>query len=248
MQSFESVRLQGRHCVITGAASGIGRATAERVVAEGAHVTAIDIDRDGLAILAGEHPERVTPLAFDAGDPGAWSAASGQLRSLQVDGVLLNVGRNLPGRLTEISREDWDSGLAVNLGCAVHGFRALAPRLAAGGSVVFTTSIHAFLGFRGSPAYAAAKGALTALTRQLAVDFAPGVRVNAVAPGAIETPAWARRDQHFRDAVARQVPLARLGSPHEIASVVAFLFSSDSSYLTGQTIVVDGGRIVGSGD
>jgi NAD(P)-dependent dehydrogenase (short-subunit alcohol dehydrogenase family) len=117
-----------------------------------------------------------------------------------------------------------------------------------GGSVVFTTSIHGLLGFPSFPGYAAAKGALTALTRQLAIEYAPDLRVNAVAPGAVLTAIWNRRDEDFRADVAARIPLKRIADVGEVAAPIAFLLSEGGSYITGQTLMVDGGRSVASGE
>jgi NAD(P)-dependent dehydrogenase (short-subunit alcohol dehydrogenase family) len=128
------------------------------------------------------------------------------------------------------------------------GTRACLPALrAVAGSVVATTSVHALRGMRRFPAYAAAKGGVEALFRQLAVDYGPQVRFNVVAPGAIVTPLWADIDEDARSAVVAQTPMARLGRPQDVAAAVAFLASDDASFITGVSLVVDGGRIVVGG-
>jgi NAD(P)-dependent dehydrogenase (short-subunit alcohol dehydrogenase family) len=154
----------------------------------------------------------------------------------------------MPGALLEISTEAWHDALSLTLDANVFGFQTIVPLMPAGGSVVFTTSVHGLLGFRSFPGYAAAKGALTALTRQLAIEYAPDIRVNAVAPGAVLTAIWKRRDEGFRRAVAARVPMKRIADAAEVAAPIAFLLSADASYITGQTLVVDGGRSVASGE
>jgi NAD(P)-dependent dehydrogenase (short-subunit alcohol dehydrogenase family) len=132
--------------------------------------------------------------------------------------------------------------MAVNLKASWLAVRAFAALLSEGsGSIVLTSSVHALVGLPGHPAYAAAKGALCAMGRQLAVEYGPRVRVNTVLPGPIMTPAWDRVDEAGRaDSVAATVA-KRFGAPEEVASAVAFLASSDASYITGTTLVVDGG-------
>lgn len=243
-----AVELMLRRFVVTGGASGIGRATVELLLARGASVWAIDINAEGLDQLVNFHQagDHLRTTVLDATDPKQWATFAQELDSTwkTLDGCLLNVGRNNPGRLDEISLEHWHRDLALTLESAVLGFRALSPKFRDGASVVFTTSIHAFLGFTGFPVYAAAKGALTSLVRQLAVDFAPRVRVNAVAPGAILSPLWDRRDQAFRDKAAARIPLGRIGRLDEAAEAITFLISERASYITGQTLVVDGGRTI----
>lgn len=239
-------RYAGRTALVTGAGSGIGAATALRLAAEGATVTVADLDAAGARATvdairaAGGAAEAAV---FDACDPAAWDAIASEGAPLDVG--VLNVGRNERARLTELTDAAWHAQLRVSLDSVFLGARALLPRLD-GGSLVITSSIHALQGFEGFPAYAAAKGAILSLTRQLAVDYAPGVRVNAVVPGAIETPLWGDYGREYRDRVARLAPLGRLGRTEEVAAAVAFLGSADAAFITGQSLVIDGGRTAGA--
>lgn len=142
----------------------------------------------------------------------------------------------------ELEETDWDRQIAVCLKSVFLSVKACIPHLlASGGVMVNTSSVHALLGFRGNAAYDAAKGAICALTRQLAVEYGPRVRVNAVLPGAILTPAWEGSTQAEREGFARHTPAARLGRPEEVAAAVCFLASEDASFITGANLLVDGG-------
>ncbi|RJQ68514.1 SDR family oxidoreductase [Pseudonocardiaceae bacterium YIM PH 21723] len=228
-------RFEGAVALITGAASGIGAATARRLAAEGAFVLVTDIDEEAgteLAVaIGGEF--RYLDVTSEAG----WAAAVPD----RLDVLHLNTGRNPATRapLHEVSTQDWDSVLALTLRSVHSGVRAAIPALrAAAGNIVLTGSIHSRLGLPGSAPYAAAKGAVSALIRQLAVDYGPEVRVNGVLPGPIRTPAWGDWDgkAHTDRTIA-----GRAGTPEEVAAAVAFLASADASYITGTELLVDGG-------
>ena len=144
----------------------------------------------------------------------------------------------------ELSPASWDRQLAVNLGAAFLGFRACLPGLresAGGGAVVLVSSVHATVGVPGHPAYAAAKGGLTALARQLAVDYGPAVRVNSVLPGPVLSRAWDRVGEADRRKSAAATVVQRFGDPAEVAAAIAFLASGEASFVTGASLVVDGG-------
>ena len=190
-------------------------------------------------------------LGLDVTVEDQWSEAVERASRFNgaIDVLHMNAGGN-PTRapLNAVTTESWNADLALNLGYLLFGVRESFPFLRQNGrgAVVFTSSIHAVLGFRGFPAYAASKGAMLSLARQLAVEFAPEIRVNVVVPGAVESPLWGRNDQRFRDHVLGHTPARRIGLPEEVAAAIAFLASDDAAFITGQSLLVDGGRSIWS--
>ena len=239
--------------MLTAAGSGIGAATARRLAAEGATVVVTDLNGEAGGIVTNElvaSGAAAEFLALDVTSGPAWTQCVAQVlaRHGQIDVLHLNAGRNIAGSLHDLSDELWDQQVDLALRSTMLGTRACLPALqAAGGSVVATTSVHALRGMPGFPAYAAAKGGVESLFRQLAVDYGPQVRFNVVAPGAILTPLWEGIGAQARAEVVAQTPMGRLGRPEDVAAAVAFLASDDASFITGAALVVDGGRIVVGG-
>ncbi len=228
--------------IVTGSASGIGLATSTRLLADGYRVWLVDIDGERLAsAVAGlDHPE-ARSLAGDTSVRETWEALAEA-----VDGDLSLVVHNAfwhkVAPIHELSPEEWSKQFRVMFDGVYHQMTVTHEQLTKNrGSVVLISSIHARTGIPGHPAYAAAKGGLTALGRQLAVDFGPHIRVNSILPGAILTRVWEGVSEEERDKWARAATLGRLGAPEEIASVVSFLASDDASFISGADIVVDGG-------
>lgn len=221
--------------VVTGAASGIGAAICDRLESDGWEVVAID--RQPMA--------RPGALQLDLADTASLIQ---QLENLpRADALVNNAALQLSKPLLQTSVEEWDRLLAVNLRAPFLCIRSMAPQLiAARGSVVNVSSVHATATSVSMAAYAASKGGLAAFTRAAALELAPhGVRVNAVAPGAVETPALRGtldRHPHMERALLERTPLGRIGQPREIAQAVAFLLNGRrSGFMTGQCIVIDGG-------
>jgi len=237
-QDFE---WRGRVVVITGAGSGIGAATARRFHAAGATVVLVDA-RDTARDLARSLGQRGVAVIADVASTDGWSEVVGVCAALgRVDTFISNAALQVEAALTALEECQWDAQLAVNLTGAYHGLRSLLPMLRdATGRVVLVSSVHAFVGLPGHPAYAATKGALTALARQLAVDYAP-VRVNCIAPGPILTPAWDGISEADRARSVAGTVLKRFGQPDEVAAAIQFLASDAASFITGTTLVVDGG-------
>lgn len=239
-------RLSGRRIVVTGAASGLGAAIAARFAAEGARLALLDRDEAGVAAKARELS--AFAVAADVTDYAATqTAAERAAQNLGgIDGVV-NAAGILQFRAFEATAPaDWQNTLAVNLSGPWNVCRALLPHLRKSTSAAIV-NIASGLGLRPAPnysSYAASKGGLIALTRALAVELAPAIRVNALCPGAVDTPMTAPllRDPAARAQAAANYPLGRLGTPAEIADAALFLIGPESGFITGIALPVDGGR------
>ncbi len=242
------MRLQGRVAIITGAASGIGRATALQFAREGAAVVVADIDQAGGVACAEEISAAGGNAIFVETDVreerdlrhmvGAAVETYGGLDILHN-----NAFWNAPGAARDITDADWQSTLAVTLTAVWQGSKLAIPYLleSRSGVILNTASVHSIVGLAGSAAYQAAKGGVLSLTRAMSLELAPRVRVVAILPGAIETPATMAVPVDAHAEFVSQVPLGRMGQAEEVASVAAFLASDEASYITGASIVVDGG-------
>ncbi len=235
-------QLSGKTAIVTGAASGIGRATAELFVARGAAVLAVDRDEQGLATLGAD----IATLAVDLAAPGAAERVFDHCASaIGAPNVLANIAGKAGDRSAgDTSDEDFEFFVRTNLTTTFALSRRAVHVFDGGGAIVNTASSFALTGVAGSAPYSAAKGAVASLTRQMAADYGRrGIRVNAVAPGLIETPATSAKiaSGAFDDLVTRARPLPRVGTPEDVARVFAFLASDDAAFVTGVTIPVDGG-------
>ena len=249
-----SNRLEGRFAAVTGAASGNGRAIAEKLLAEGATLAAIDLNAEALTSVFGDRPE-VLQVQANVADETSVKAGFAQIKDAfgRLDILVNNAGIVKFGTFEELSLAEWDQVFAVNSTGQFLVSREAYDLLRAGDgnhtrSIVNITSVeaHIVISSSGHPQihYNASKGALLQLTRALAVECASsGIRVNAVAPGFIETPftAEALGNPVVKNWLLERTPMGRIGKPEDVANGVAFLASDEASWVTGTTLFVDGG-------
>lgn len=247
-------RFQGKVAVVTGAARGIGRACAERLLQEGAFVVLSDIDEDRLARTATalSHPDRVRTMVSDVSRKTAVEAlvAHAVARFGQLDIMVNNAGIAQVKNFLDVTEADFRKVIGVNLEGAFWGTQAAARQMVAqgkGGVIINMSSINSGLANPDVATYAISKGGMNQITSTAAVAFARnGIRVVGVGPGTIDTE-MIRGDfvaKATDRAIIARTPLGRYGTPQEVAAVVAFLASDDASYMTGETIYPDGGRRV----
>jgi NAD(P)-dependent dehydrogenase (short-subunit alcohol dehydrogenase family) len=243
-------RFAGRRVLVTGGASGIGEATCRLFAAEGASVTVLDRNADGahrVAEAVGGRPAVVDVRDADAVAQAVRDAAEamGGLTDL-----VNNAGTGMAKPLLDYTDKEWALLIGVNLTGTFNAIRAAAPIMlaAGGGSIVNNASLTGIRPTRGEGPYSAAKAGVLNLTQTAAVELAPTVRVNAVAPGMVHTPLTeiVVANDEWRTAAESGTPLGRVGTAEEVAQVIAFLASDAASYVTGQTVVVDGGSVLPS--
>ena len=256
MSSAGAGRLRGKVAIVTGAAAGIGKATAVRFADEGARLVLADVDEAGLARVADEvggvfGADVVSEVADVSVDADARRIVDAAVTAYGgVDVLVANAGIIPLGTLADSTPDDWDHVMGIDgrgmfLTCkyAVAAMRATGR----GGSVVYLSSISGMAGQKGQATYGPAKFVATGLTKHLAVELAEhGIRVNAVAPGTINTERVQRLPDEpggpeYLEAIVAQHPMGRLGEPDEVAAAIVFLASDEASFITGAVLPVDGG-------
>ena len=246
--------LEGRVAVVTGASGGIGKAIALALAAHGADV-----------VVAGRNPDKTQAAAEEVAASGrkalpfileitsrasAEAMAEAALQEFgRIDILVNSAGMNIRKEILEITDSDWDQVLTTNLKGVLYCCQAVGKHLVERkyGKVINISSISSFLGHPARGAYAASKGGLIQLTRVMATEWAPfNVNVNAISPAAVDTPfiAGLKKDRHRLDRELERIPLARIGTPDDVAGAAVFLASRASDFITGHNLFIDGGRTV----
>ena len=243
-------RVAGKAAIVTGAASGIGRATAQVLAREGASVCIADVDAAGGRQVADEIVASGGEAIFVRTDVGARADVIEMFERTEeafgrVDIVHNNAIWFRHGTATELDEKDWDGTLNIGLKAIFLAAKYGIPimRKTGGGAIINTGSVHSLVSFATCTAYDAAKAGVLGLTRTLAIDYGPDIRVCAVLPGAILTPLWDGAPEEDRRHFAQMVPAKRLGTGEDVANAVLFLASDEASFITGTALTVDGGLL-----
>ena len=237
--------LEGKTVIVTGAAKGIGRGEAELLAASGAQVVLTDIDEANGATLARSLGEKAIFHRHDVSSAAEWQkvVAEAKKRFGKIDGLINNAGIYRPASIADTTDEIFDSLVAINQKGTFLGIKYVSEEMKGkGGSIVNTSSICGIRGIPGCIAYNGTKWAIRGITRTAALELAPfNIRVNAVLPGFIETAILSANSAEINEQAAADTPLKRLGQPKDIASLVLYLLSDESSFVTGADFLSDGG-------
>lgn len=256
MSGWRELTFADRTAVVTGGARGIGRAVVHRLAGLGARALVWDVDGEQAERTAAEladllleqgRPHDVGWMRVDVADAGAVAEAMDRSAAGGLDVLVNSAGTTSVAQADDMPLELWERTVRINLDGTYHCCRAAIPRLRQrpGSAIVNISSSSALVGGGGGAHYAASKAGVDGLTRHLARELAPDVRVNSIQPRTIDTDLFKARYAHApngQQALLAQIPLRRLGQPEDIADAVAFLASSWASYVTGQILLIDGGR------
>ncbi|MFH1907001.1 MAG: SDR family NAD(P)-dependent oxidoreductase [Chloroflexota bacterium] len=242
--------LDNKRVLITGGAGGIGAATARRFLEEGARVAVFDRDAAGCLRIQKELPALAAVIQADVSIPKDVESAFSKLDATfeGLDILINNAGISVRHLFMDISPEEWQTMIATNLNGVFYVAQAAARRMLAGsgGVILNMGSTNGIMGYHFYADYNAAKAGVIELTRSMALELGPTIRVNAICPGFIMTPMQeAEYTPDMRRAFEAKLPLRKLGKPEDVAALFAFLASDDAAFITGQSFVIDGGEIAG---